>query len=72
MMERANAEGISREKFIHALETPSIVRAAVRRNMCMLCRRTPVNAAGICEVCTTQLSEAENRLVVQWLREAMS
>lgn len=70
-MDRFNPEGIPRNRFIHALETPSIVQAAIKRNSCLLCRRSGVNSAGICEICTAQLSGKENDLVQKWLRGAM-
>lgn len=69
--EKFNPEGLTRQQFLHALQTPALINAAIKRDRCLICCRTKVNEAGICDVCYAELSEKENELVVRWLRGAM-
>jgi hypothetical protein len=67
MIERWNSEGIPRDQLVVALRTPRIVRFARRINSCLLCRRKSVNEAGICEVCTANILDAEElRLIGEY------
>lgn len=66
-MDRLNPEGIPRDELRHALATRRHVAAARRRNECLLCRAKPVNEAGLCEVCHSQLDDEELRLAERWL-----
>jgi len=67
-VDRENPEGIKRNELTFALRTRRFVSEARRINKCMLCRRTRVNEAGLCEVCYATLEGEELNLALAWLR----
>jgi hypothetical protein len=66
-VDRVNSVGIRRQDLLWALGQPHVVRAARKRDSCLLCRAKRVNEAGLCGVCVTILSEAELRLAERWM-----
>lgn len=66
-MDRLNPEGIPRDQLIFTLKQPRRVRDARRIDACLLCRRSRVNEAGICEVCYAMLDGEELQLVNRWM-----
>jgi len=66
-VERLNSEGIPRHHLLFALKDRRTVMAARRIDRCLLCRRSSVNEAGLCEVCWTLLSDEELRQGERWL-----
>jgi hypothetical protein len=66
-MRRFNSDGIERGELLIALRTVSVVRAAVARGSCLLCRKNSVNAAGLCEGCAANLSDIEQEAARPWL-----
>lgn len=65
-MDRLNSEGIARHNLSWALGKPHIVRQAINENRCLLCRCSPVNEAGLCEICVVLLDDDELKLVNRW------
>ncbi|MBL8087490.1 MAG: hypothetical protein JNM85_05385 [Chthonomonas sp.] len=66
-MDRETAAGIPRSSFLWALSRPDIVQQYRKINLCMLCRREGVNAAGICDNCYHVLNSPEIDAVQRWL-----
>lgn len=66
-MARINSTGIKRSELLWALGNPALVRDARERDSCLLCRGSRVNEAGLCNVCTTSLNDAESRMVEKWM-----
>ncbi|MBL8059916.1 MAG: hypothetical protein JNK63_04270 [Chthonomonas sp.] len=66
-MDRVNSEGLNRGALAWALTRRDIVMRARRTNSCLLCCQGPVNEAGLCDVCSVMLSEAEQKLVERWM-----
>jgi hypothetical protein len=65
-VERYNSEGIPRDKLVVALRDRRLVAEARRVGFCILCRRSPVNEAGLCEICYSGLDGEELRLATTW------
>lgn len=65
-MDRLNPEGIPRHELLFVLGQPRRVREARRIDACLLCRRSRVNEAGICDVCLSMLEGEELRLASRW------
>lgn len=63
-----NAEGIPRKDLSWVLKRPDLVKTAKRIDKCLLCRRSNVNDAGLCDICTAALDDAEIKLVERWMR----
>lgn len=63
---RFNAEGIRREDLLFALTDGRLVRAARRIPACLLCRRSLVNEAGLCDVCWALLDGSELEEALKW------
>lgn len=51
-----------------ALRDRKAVAIARRIDSCLLCRRSRVNDAGLCEVCYGMLDGAELDMATRWLR----
>jgi len=68
MIDRWNSEGIPREDLKVTLKTPRLVRFAKRIDSCLLCRRPHVNEAGLCEVCTALVYDAEELQLINAYR----
>lgn len=66
-VDRLHPEGIRRGDLTFALSRRLSVETARRVNRCLLCRRSDVNEAGVCQFCMPLLSESELRLVDRWL-----
>lgn len=66
-MDRNNPGGIPRADLAYYLTRVDHVRTAVETDSCLLCRSPKVNEAGLCSVCTPQLSNAELDLVEKWM-----
>lgn len=66
-MERMNPAGIRPESLAYALSRPDIVAFYRKANSCMLCRRTGVNQAGLCDSCVAMLSSRDHDLVTRYL-----
>jgi hypothetical protein len=67
-VERLNSEGIVRTDLAWALGQRRLVHTARRLNSCMLCKRSGVNEAGICDVCYAVVNEEELALAEKWMR----
>ena len=65
-MDRLNPEGIPRNQLHFVLTQPGRVREARRIDKCLLCRRSRVNDAGLCEVCYSMLDGEEQRIATRW------
>jgi hypothetical protein len=67
-VERLNSEGIPRANLRFALRDRRAVSGARRIDSCLLCRRSRVNEAGLCDVCYSLLDDPEEqRLAQRWL-----
>lgn len=67
-MERLNSEGIPRHQLKFALSRPAMVRSARKTDSCLLCRRSGVNEAGICDLCLPLIQNPEEiTLIERWL-----
>jgi hypothetical protein len=66
-VERHNSEGIRRDQLLTALKDWRTVTNARRNDSCLLCRRSGVNEAALCEVCWTLLSDQELQQGVRWI-----
>lgn len=66
-MERLNSEGLPRWKLVWALGQPRLVAKARAMNRCLLCRKSQVNEAALCDSCTAVLDDEELRLVERWM-----
>ncbi len=51
--------GVPRDRVLEVLRNPKLVAVAVKAGRCLLCRHTPIDAAGLCEMCLTFLSDEE-------------
>ena len=58
-MDRLNSEGIWRHDLLLTLKTPHLVNAARDKDRCLLCARNGLNAAGLCDICYSQLNGEE-------------
>lgn len=65
-VDRLNPEGIARTQLAFVLTVPRRVHEARRIDACLLCRRSRVNEAGICEICYSMLDGEELRLAMRW------
>ena len=59
--------GIRRGELPFVLRQANLVPTARRIDSCLLCRRSRVNEAGLCDVCFSQLEGEEMRLANRWL-----
>lgn len=66
-MRRLNSEGIDRADLVRGLRNEDTVRRARTRNQCLLCRGKPVNAAGLCEGCSANLTNEEHEAARPWI-----
>ncbi len=66
-MDRINPTGIPRDDLVYHLKRPDYVKIAVQTDSCLLCRSNRVNEAGLCNLCSAQLSTEELALVEQWM-----
>ncbi|MBL1149582.1 MAG: hypothetical protein HND42_05175 [Armatimonadetes bacterium] len=66
-MRRFNSEGIDRRDLVMVLQTPALVRKATVANRCLICCSHGVNAAGLCEGCSANLTEQEYRAALPWI-----
>lgn len=67
MNDRLNSEGIWRGDLLLTLKTPHLVRAAIAKGRCLLCQRPNLNAAGLCDVCYSQLQGEELRIATRYM-----
>lgn len=67
VLERYNEAGLYRDELLFALKDRKKVLEARRVDICMLCRRPKVNAAGICEYCYALLDGEELHTVTRWM-----
>ncbi|MBS1728567.1 MAG: hypothetical protein JST51_17760 [Armatimonadetes bacterium] len=65
-MERLNSEGIPRSQLLYALGNRKIVENARKVGQCMLCCRSNVNEAGLCQWCYASLDNPELQAAVKW------
>jgi hypothetical protein len=65
-VERLNPEGIPRKQLSFVLSQSRRVHEARRIDRCLLCRRSRVNDAGLCELCYSMLDGEELRLATRW------
>jgi len=67
-VERLNSEGISRDQLRYVLTQRRLVQTARRIDSCLLCRRSGVNEAGLCDVCYSLLDDPEEQAIAhRWL-----
>jgi hypothetical protein len=68
VVERRNSEGILPNQLKWTLTQPHLVLTARKMNACLMCRRTGVNEAGLCDVCYVLLDDPEEqRLATRWM-----
>lgn len=68
-MRRSNSQGILRSDLLWCLRDGRPVREAVKEDRCLLCRADRVNAAGLCEGCSANLTDAEWEAATEWIEE---
>lgn len=66
-MDRINPEGYPWDDMKYHLTRPDHVKTAVQTDSCMACKGKRVNEAGLCDLCTSQLSAEELSLVEKWM-----
>jgi len=65
-MDRINSEGIPRKDLVQTLRDQRAVTTARRIDSCLLCRRGPVNDAGLCDLCYGMLNGEALNLAERW------
>jgi hypothetical protein len=64
---RLNPNAIQRDELFYTLGRRDLVMQARRKNSCLLCSGTSVNAAGLCDSCMPFLSSEERDRVDRWM-----